>query len=88
VSGAYVYVQSETEAQTGSTGLFTVGFYDPRGTWHPESDHHSITDAAARVSYLNGDNVRELIAVLRAVLSGQLGSRAKAYVLINKVEKL
>jgi hypothetical protein len=35
-------------------GLWTVGFYDPSGKWHPESDHDSISEAAARVHYLNG----------------------------------
>ena len=35
-------------------GLFTVGFYDPAGKWHPESDHEKRDDAAARVHYLNG----------------------------------
>lgn len=28
----YVYICNEP-------GLFTVRFYDPKGTWHPESDH-------------------------------------------------
>jgi len=35
-------------------GLFTVGYYDPAGKWHPESDHTSRDDAAERVHYLNG----------------------------------
>lgn len=43
----YVYLQSEP-------ALFTVGFYDPAGTWHPESDHPSREAAAARVAWLNG----------------------------------
>jgi hypothetical protein len=43
----YVYIQSESE-------LWTVGFYDPSGEWHSESDHSSTRDAAARVAYLNG----------------------------------
>ena len=45
----YVYIQSEP-------GLWTVGFYDPTGVWHPESDHNSTDDAAKRVRYLNGDH--------------------------------
>ncbi len=43
----WVYVKSESR-------LYTVGFYDPAGKWHPESDHSSDDEAAARVHYLNG----------------------------------
>lgn len=43
----WVYVLSEP-------GLFTVGFYDPTGRWHSDSDHATREDAAARVHYLNG----------------------------------
>ena len=43
----YVYIQSEP-------GLFTVGFYDPKGKWHPDSDYSLRDDAAKRVNYLNG----------------------------------
>lgn len=56
---SYVYVQSETAAQTGSYPLYTVGFYDPAGKWQPESDHGGRSgkdDAAARVAWLNGYN--------------------------------
>ncbi len=35
---------------------YTVGFYDPHGNWHPESDHATRYDAAQRVAYLNGFN--------------------------------
>ena len=35
-------------------GVCTVGFYDPAGKWHPESDHATSEEAAARVHYLNG----------------------------------
>lgn len=44
---SYVYIRSESQ-------LWTVGFYDPSGKWHPESDHSSPEDAAKRVHYLNG----------------------------------
>lgn len=47
---SYVYIQSEP-------GLWTVGFYDPAGKWHPESDHSSHVLAAKRVNYLNGGTV-------------------------------
>lgn len=45
--GAYVYQQTEPN-------LWTVGFYGPKGEWHPESDQSSQEAAAARVHYLNG----------------------------------
>lgn len=48
----YVYLQAEPH-------LFTVGFYSPGGDWMPESDHPTAEEAAARVHYLNGGNVRE-----------------------------
>jgi len=43
----WVYVRSEP-------GLYTVGFYDPDGNWHTDSDHADKESAAARVHYLNG----------------------------------
>ena len=43
----YVYIMSEP-------GLYTVGFYDPKGKWHSDSDHSSTDEAAKRVHYLNG----------------------------------
>ena len=46
----WVYIQSET----GEYGLWTVGFYDPSGKWHPESDWNKSEDAARRVAWLNG----------------------------------
>jgi len=45
----YVYIESEK-------GLYTVGFYDPTGEWHPESDHETTEEAAKRVAWLNGGN--------------------------------
>lgn len=45
----YVYVRSEP-------GLFTVGFFDPNGKWHPESDYNDREKAARRVAYLNGNH--------------------------------
>lgn len=43
----YVYIQSEPS-------LWTVGFYDPNGNWHPESDYSNAQEAAERVAWLNG----------------------------------
>jgi hypothetical protein len=34
--------------------LWTVGFYDPKGQWHTDSDHSSSERAAERVAWLNG----------------------------------
>lgn len=45
----YVYIRSEKE-------LWTVGFYDPKGKWNPESDHESAEKASDRVAYLNGSS--------------------------------
>lgn len=45
----YVYIQSEPN-------LYTVGFYDPNGQWHPESDWETREEAVERVAYLNGKN--------------------------------
>lgn len=43
----YVYIKTEPS-------LWTVGFYDPDGDWHAESDHTSPHIAAERVAWLNG----------------------------------
>jgi hypothetical protein len=43
----YVYIRSEPR-------LWTVGFYAPDSTWHPDSDHESSEEAAKRVAWLNG----------------------------------
>lgn len=48
----YVYVRSEP-------GLYTTGFYDPSGKWHPDDDFTSKDEAAARVHYLNGGTVSD-----------------------------
>jgi hypothetical protein len=45
----YVYIKSESR-------LWTVGFYDPTGRWHSESDHESAEAAAQRVHWLNGNS--------------------------------
>lgn len=46
----YVYIQSEP-------GLWTVGFFDPQGNWHTDSDHDVKEEAAKRVAWLNGANI-------------------------------
>jgi len=49
---SYLYIRSEPQ-------LWTVGFYAPDGTWHPESDHGSPEEAAERVTRLNGGEVED-----------------------------
>jgi hypothetical protein len=46
----WVYLLSPIER------LFTVGFYDPTGRWHPDSDWGTREEAADRVRWLNGGN--------------------------------
>jgi len=43
----YVYIRTEKH-------LWTVGHYDPRGKFIPESDHETKEQAVDRVAYLNG----------------------------------
>ncbi len=47
MSAAWVYIKSEPN-------LWTVGFYDPDGKWHSDSDHEFQEGVATRVHYLNG----------------------------------
>lgn len=52
--GNYVFVKSDDGA------LYTTGFFDPAGNWHPDkdfawSDHEK---ASERVHYLNGGSSR------------------------------
>ena len=59
----WVYIQSEPS-------LWTVGHYDPKGKWEPESDHSSCENAARRCHYLNGGGAdAELIAALKRLLN-------------------
>jgi hypothetical protein len=46
----WVYIQSED-------CLWTVGFYDPQGQWHADSDYNTRNEASKRVAWLNGSNV-------------------------------
>ena len=43
----WIYIKTESN-------LWTVGFYDPSGEFHGESDHDSRADAADRCAFLNG----------------------------------
>lgn len=55
---SYVYVESERwkDADGSTRVLYTVGFYEPNGKWHPDSDHSDREEAAKRVAWLNGYN--------------------------------
>lgn len=65
---SYVYLRAENAIQ--------VGFFDPTGKWHAESDWATEHDAAARVTALNGTaaiqpilaQVQEAEAVIRRLL--------------------
>ncbi len=48
----YVYIRSEPM-------LWTVGFYDPDGKWHSDSDYNDREQAAERVAWLNGSGKPE-----------------------------
>lgn len=48
----WVYVRSEP-------GLWTVGFHDPDGGWHTDSDHGDQEAAAERCAWLNGSRPAE-----------------------------
>lgn len=50
----WVYISNDPSPFDHNGVLYTVGFYDPEGEFHPDSDHESRDSAAARVHYLNG----------------------------------
>ncbi len=52
----YVYVKAKVDR------LWTVGFYDPKGRWRPESDYSTAREAADRVHWLNGGRQSEDLA--------------------------
>ena len=54
--------------QKTESSLWTVGFYDPKGQWHSESDHDDPEKAALRVRWLNGqasDDINALRETLK-----------------------
>jgi len=59
----YVYIRSEPR-------LWTVGFYDPKGKWMPESDHDSKEAAAERTAWLNGSRPTMPASIVEALNSG------------------
>lgn len=48
----WVYIKTEPS-------LWTVGFYDPNGKWHSDSDADSPEEAANRCHFLNGGAPQE-----------------------------
>lgn len=50
MSYVYLYVKGFK----GDPSTYTVGFYDPQGHWHAESDHALAESAARRTAWLNG----------------------------------
>ena len=50
-----MWVYQKTESQ-----LWTVGYYDPQGNWHTESDHTDPVKAAERTAWLNGQGAKEV----------------------------
>lgn len=48
---AWVYIRNR---EPGFPSFYTVGFYDPNGNFHSDSDFDSRDEARERVHYLNG----------------------------------
>ena len=87
----WLYRQTESAAEGPPFGLFTVGHYNPRGEWEPESDHNKAEEAASRVSMLNGSErynpeVESLEARVSALEDG-LGALADMHVHSVEVQK-
>ena len=57
----YIYIRTESQ-------LWTVGFYDPSGKFHPESDHDYQDAAARRAAFLNGSNVEQNLGLVTLFL--------------------
>lgn len=58
-ASCWVYMQSEGH-------LWTVGFFDPGGRWHTDSDHDNRDAARRRVAWLNGEQADgELVSLVR-----------------------
>ena len=69
----WVYKQNEFAGRDGADyNLYTVGFYDPAGKWHPDSDHTDQEIAAERVAYLNGGTQPDPIAAANRAIIRQI----------------
>lgn len=60
----WVYIRTEST-------LWTVGFYDPKGNWHPDSDWDHQEDAAKRVAYLNGSEPPAIVTPSHIIRYGK-----------------
>lgn len=58
--------QSPWVYQRSEPGLWTVGFFDPAGEWHADSDHPSSEAAAQQTAWLNGSGLAERVAKLES----------------------
>jgi hypothetical protein len=74
----WVYIKSDPN-------LWTVGFYDPDGKWHPESDHTSKEEAAKRTAQLNGKKKKESSTKTSATRRGRPQTEKKNF--NERVEK-
>lgn len=74
----YVYIRSEPT-------LWTVGFYQPDGTWEPESDWDSPNGAGERARWLNGGTLAD--AQHQDEASEQRYDSAQASILVRVTEK-
>ncbi len=52
--------------QSFEKGLYTTGYYSPDGKWHGDRDFGSKEEAATRVNYLNGGEVKHGTVVKEA----------------------
>ena len=76
----YVYIKTEPQ-------LWTVGFYDPAGAFHADSDHGTCDSAARRVCSLNGlahgaraeqrCTIREHVGIESLILQPPFGKRPR-----------
>lgn len=71
----YVYRTWREKGPDGHVAhIYTSGFYSPDGIWNAEDDHATREEAAARVHYMNGGNIKachaynELLSELLKVL--------------------
>jgi len=54
---SWVYKKTEIPSRDNDfQSLYTVGFYEPDGKWHSDSDWTNQRDAGDRCHYLNGGN--------------------------------
>lgn len=55
----YVYRTWREDVGSGQvSNIHTVGYYNPDGVWNAAEDHDDEKEAADRVHYLNGGNIK------------------------------